>query len=357
MVKNETPKGGDIRVGLVGFGLAGAVFHAPLISATEGLRLAAVVTSNPERALEARRAYADVLVLKTADELLARARELDLVVVASPNRTHAPLALAALGAGLPVVVDKPLAATAADGRRLIEEARRRGLLLTAFQNRRWDGDFLTVRRLSERGALGRVLRFESRFERWRPRAKPGWRQSGAPEDAGGLLYDLGSHLIDQALVLFGPARRVYAELGRPYAEAEADNDTFVALEHAGGVRAHLWMSTAAAQPGPRFRVLGSEAAYTKFGLDVQEESLKRGARPGDAGWGEEPEASWGLVGAGEDLRPLRTEAGCYECFYRGLVSALCEGAPPPVEAAESVAVLEVIEAARRSHAEGQAVAL
>jgi predicted dehydrogenase len=357
MMNNETPAGDEVRVGLIGFGLAGAVFHAPLISTTPGLRLAAVVTSNPERTLEARRSYPGVKVFTTPEELWERSRDFDLVVVASPNRTHAPLAHAALEAGLAVVVDKPLAATAVEGARLIEEAGRRGLLLTVFQNRRWDGDFLTLRRLSERGELGRVLRFESRFERWRPEAKDGWRQSGAPEDAGGLLYDLGSHLIDQALVLFGSARSVYAELGRPYADVEVDNDTFVALEHAGGVRSHLWMSTVAAQPGPRFRVLGSAAAYTKFGLDVQEEALKQGGRPVDAGWGEEPEQRWGLFGAENDLRPLRTEPGSYQSFYRGVVSALRDGATPPVNPAEALAVLEVIEAARRSHAEGQTVAL
>ena len=357
MENNETPTGDPIRVGLIGFGLAGAVFHAPLISTTPGLRLAAVVTSNPERRLEAQRDYKGVQLFKTPQQLWGHARDLDLVVVASPNRTHAPLALAALDAGLAVVVDKPLAATAAEGRRLIEEAGRRGLLLTVFQNRRWDGDFLTLRRLLERGELGRVLRFESRFERWRPHAKPGWRQSGAPEDAGGLLYDLGSHLVDQALVLFGHAQRVYAELGRPYTKVEADNDTFVALEHAGGVRSHLWMSTVAAQPGPRFRVLGSAAGYTKFGLDVQEEALKQGGRPGDDGWGEEPEQRWGLVGAEDDLRPLRTEPGSYQSFYQGVVSALRAGAAPPVEPAEAVAVLEVVEAARRSDAEGQTVLL
>ncbi|MCA1612602.1 MAG: Gfo/Idh/MocA family oxidoreductase [Acidobacteria bacterium] len=357
MSKGGTGAGDELRVGLIGFGLAGAVFHAPLISATPGLRLAAVVTSNPERSEQARREYTGALVLETPEQLWGLARELDLVVVATPNRTHAPLASAALDAGLAVVVDKPLAATAAEGRALVGEARRRGLLLTVFQNRRWDGDFLTLRHLLERGALGRVLRFESRYERWRPRAKPGWRQSGEPEDAGGLLYDLGSHLVDQALLLFGPARRVYAELGRPYPGVETDNDTFVALEHAAGVRSHLWMSTAAAQPGPRFRALGSEGAYTKFGLDVQEEALKAGGRPGSPGWGEEPESLWGLFGAGEDLRPLRTEPGCHQCFYRGVAAALREGVPPPVDPAESVAVLEVIEAARRSHDKGQTVVL
>ena len=357
MVNNETPAGEPLRVGLIGFGLAGSVFHAPLISTTPGLRLAAVVTSNPERTLEAQRGYEGVRVFETPEQLWESAGDFDLVVVASPNRTHAPLARAALGAGLAVVVDKPLAASAAEGRGLVEEAGRRGLLLTTFQNRRWDGDFLTLRGLLGRDGLGRVLRFESRFERWRPRAKHGWRQSGAPEDAGGLLYDLGSHLIDQALILFGPARRVYAELGRPYPDVETDNDTFVALEHDGGVRSHLWMSTVAAQPGPRFRVLGSEAAYTKFGLDVQEEALKRGGRPGDPGWGEEPEQGWGLVGAENDLRPLRTEPGSYQSFYRGVVSALRDGAAPPVDPAESVAALDVVEAARRSHAEGQTVSL
>jgi predicted dehydrogenase len=278
-------------------------------------------------------------------------------VVASPNSTHVPLALAALGAGLPVVLDKPFAPSTLEGRHVIDEAARRGLLLTVFQNRRWDGDFLTLRQLLERGALGPVRRFESRFDRWRPNPKAGWRQSNAPGEAGGLLYDLGSHLIDQALVLFGPATRVYAELDRPYPGVEVDNDTFVALTHAGGVRSHLWMSTAAAQDGPRFRVLGAMAAYTKYGLDVQEEALRGGARPGEMGWGEEPEGRWGLLGAGDDLLRLRTEPGCYECFYKGMVAAVREGAPVPVEPAEALAVLQVIEAARRSHEEEQAVSL
>ncbi|HEX8722621.1 MAG TPA: Gfo/Idh/MocA family oxidoreductase [Pyrinomonadaceae bacterium] len=346
-----------MRVGLIGFGLAGAVFHAPLIAATPGLRLAAVVTSDPARSLEARQSYPGVRVFDTPERLWERPGDLDLVVVASPNRTHVPLALAALRAGLPVVLDKPFAPTAAEGRQVIDEAMRRGLLLTVFHNRRWDGDFLTLRLLLERGDLGRVRRFESRFERWRPEPKPGWRQSGDPEDAGGLLYDLGSHLIDQALVLFGPASRVYAELDRPYTEVGVDNDTFVALTHSGGVRSHLWMSTAAAQAGPRFRVLGSAAAYVKRGLDVQEEALRAGARPGSPGWGEEPEGLWGFVGAGDDLRRLRTEPGRYERFYEGVVASLREGAPPPVKPEEALAVLDVIEAARRSDAQGQTVTL
>jgi predicted dehydrogenase len=353
----RSTQAGDVRVGLIGFGLAGAVFHAPLIAATTGMRLAAVVTSNQERSLEARRSYPGVSVYETPERLWERPGGIDLVVVASPNRTHVPLALAALDAGLPVVLDKPFAPTAQEGRRVIDEAERRGLLLTVFQNRRWDGDFLTLRRLLGRGDLGRVLRCESRFERWRPQPKPGWRQSGAQGDAGGLLYDLGSHLIDQALLLFGPVSRVYAELERLYPGAEVDNDTFLSLTHAGGVRSHLWMSTAAAQAGPRFRVLGTEGAYSKYGLDVQEGALREGKRPGSQGWGEEPEDRWGLLGAGDELRRLRTEPGCYECFYEGVRTAITEGAHPPVEPREALAVLGVIEAALRSAAEGQAVPL
>ncbi|MDT5268205.1 MAG: scyllo-inositol 2-dehydrogenase [Acidobacteriota bacterium] len=347
----------DLRVGLIGFGLGGAVFHAPLIAATRGLLLKAVVTSDPERARQVELRYPDVTVFDNVRRLWAHREDFDLVVVASPNRTHVPLARAALAAGLHVVVDKPMAATADDGRSLLEEARRRGLLLTPFHNRRWDGDFMTVRGLLARGELGRVQRFESRFERWRPQPKAGWRQSGEPGEAGGLLYDLGSHLIDQALVLFGSARSVYAELEPFYEGSETDNDSFVSLTHEGGVRSHLWMSIAAAQAGPRFRVLGSEAAYTKFGMDVQEEALQLGGRPGESGWGEEVESRWGLLGAGEDLRPVPTEPGSYHRFYEGVVAAIREGAPPPVEAADAVAMLEVIEAARLSHAEGQTVKL
>ena len=354
---DSTSTNEDLRVGLIGFGLGGAVFHAPLIAATRGLRLKAVVTSDPERARQVELQYPDVTVFDNVGRLWEHREDFDLVVVASPNRTHVPLALAALAAGLHVVVDKPLAATADDGRRLIEEAGRCGLLLTPFHNRRWDGDFLTVRGLLTRGELGRVLRFESRFERWRPQPKTGWRQSGEPGEAGGLLYDLGSHLIDQALVLFGPARSVYAELDPFYEGSETDNDSFISLTHDGGVRSHLWMSIAAAQVGSRFRVLGSDAAYTKFGMDVQEEALQLGGRPGEPGWGEEEESHWGMLGAGEVLRPVRTEPGSYQRFYEGVVAAIREGAPPPVEPADAVAVLEVIEAARLSHAEGQTVKL
>ncbi|MFF8383208.1 Gfo/Idh/MocA family oxidoreductase [Streptomyces kanasensis] len=352
-----------LRVGLVGYGLAGSVFHAPLIAATEGLVLDTVVTSNEERRRQARDTFADVRLAGSPDELWDRADELDLVVVASPNRTHVPLATAALEAGLPVVVDKPVAGTAAEARDLAALAERRGLLLSVFQNRRWDADFRTLRALLDAGELGEVQRFESRFERWRPQPKGGWRESGAPEEIGGLLYDLGSHVVDQALVLFGPAVRVYAEVDVRRPGAEADDDTFVAVTHASGVRSHLYVSATTAQLGPRFRVLGSRGGFVKYGLDPQEAALREGARPvAGEPWGVEPEALWGRVGAGESPltgggRPVPTLPGDYPAYYAAVAAALRDGTPPPVTAGEAAAALDVLEAARRSARDGVAVAL
>jgi predicted dehydrogenase len=341
---------GPIRVALIGYGLAGAVFHGPLVSSTPGLSLATIVTRDPERRARARSDHPDAQLLAGVDALWQRAANHDLVVVATPNRSHVPLGLAALESGLPVVIDKPMSPTAEDGRRLVAEATERDLLLAVFQNRRWDGDFLTVRRLLSEDALGPIVRFESRFERWRPRVRPeAWRERGDREEAGGLLFDLGSHLIDQAVVLFGPPRTVYAEVDRRRPSAEVDDDVFVALEHGAGVRSHLWMSVLAAIPGPRMRVLGMRAAYEKFGLDVQERELSEGAaRPDDPDWGREPPDRWGRLSTADGERTVETEPGAYPEFYRGIAASLRDGTPPPVDPNDSVAVLEIIEAAQES---------
>ncbi|QOV38108.1 Gfo/Idh/MocA family oxidoreductase [Streptomyces ferrugineus] len=352
-----------LRVGLVGYGLAGSVFHAPLITTTEGLALDTVVTSNPERRKQALAEHPDVRVVATPDELLARAGDLDLLVVASPNKTHVPLATAALKAGLPVVVDKPIAGTAAEARELAALAEERGLLLSVFQNRRWDNDFLTLRKLLAEGELGDVWRFESRFERWRPQLKGGWRESGDPAEIGGLLYDLGSHLVDQALVLFGPVTQVYAEAAVRRSGAQTDDDTFIALTHANGVRSHLYASATTAQLGPRFRVLGSKAGYVKYGLDPQEAALREGRRPGaGADWGVEPESLWGRIGSGESPvtgggRVEPTLPGDYPAYYAAVAKALPAGGPNPVTALEAAAALDVLEAARRSAHDGVVVTL
>ena len=352
-----SPANTPIRVALIGYGLAGASFHAPFIVTTPSLALCAIVTRDPERRARAAHDHPGVRLVDDADALWGQASELDLVVVATPNRTHVPLARAALEAGLPVVVDKPFAPTAAEGEALIHEARRRGLLLTVYHNRRWDGDFITLRRLVAAGSLGTVLRFESRFDRWRPTPKGNWRERGDPAEAGGILYDLGSHLIDQALVLLGPVTSVYAELDRRREGAEADDDSFLALAHASGARSHLGMSAVAAQTIVRLRVLGSRAAYVKHGLDVQEEALRRGERPDRPGWGDEPAERWGSLGAGDDVHPVPTARGEYPAFYAGVARALREGGPAPVDPEDALAGLRIIEAARRSAATGSVVRL
>ena len=341
-----------LRVGLIGYGLAGSAFHAPLVEAVPGLSLASVVTSNPERAAQARRAHPGARVLPDAGALFARADSHDLVVVAAPNREHVPLGLAAVEAGLHLVVDKPLAASVADAQRLADAAAARGVVASVFHNRRWDGDYLTLRRLLSERSLGALVRLESRFDRWRPQVDADrWREAADPEEAGGLLFDLGPHLIDQALELLGPARSVYAEVQRVRPGAGVDDDVFLVLEHSSGAHSQLWATMLAAQPGSRFRALGTDAAYVKRGLDVQEDALRAGARPGDPGFGLEPRAAWGLLGGEEDAAPVETQPGRYVEFYERMERAIRAGEPPPVPLAAGIATLRVIEAARASAAE------
>jgi predicted dehydrogenase len=193
-----------------------------------------------------------------------------------------------------------------------------------------------------------VLRFESHFDRWRPEPRGGWREQGAPEEAGGLLYDLGSHLVDQALHLFGPVTHVYAELDRRRPGAQVDDDVFIALTHASGVRSHLGATVMAAQIRPRLAAFGTRAAYVKKQLDIQEDALRAGHRPGKPDWPEEPPEQWGTLGAGQDVRPVRSEPGDYRQFYIGVAASMREGKPPPVDPEDSVRGLEIIEAAQRS---------
>ena len=332
-----------IRTAVIGFGTSGRVFHAPFLAADPGYSLDVIVTGDPARRAAAAARHPLARVVATADEVWAASAELDLVVIGSPSGTHAALADAALEAGLDVVVDKPFAVTADEGRRLIAKAERLGRRLTVFQNRRWDGDFLTLRELVAQGALGDVRRFESRFEWWQPEPAASWKTEASAAEGGGILYDLGTHLIDQAVQLFGPVSDLYAEIARRRPDAAAEDDVFLALEHDSGVTSHLWMSAVAPLSGPRFHVLGSRAGYATWGLDVQEPLLLAGALPGDPAFGETPEARWGVLGADGDTRPVPTKRGDYGEFYRLLAVALRDGGPLPVDPVDSVAVLEVIE--------------
>ena len=345
------------RVGLIGFGLGGATFHAPFIARTPGLELAAVMTSDAARRGAVVAQYPGTQVVADLEALLAHAPRIDLISISSPNASHYPLARAALESGRHVVVDKPFAGTAAQARELLAIATRAGKLAMPFQNRRWDGDFLTLQRLLHHDTLGRIFRYESRFDRWRPTPKPGWLLADGRARGEDMLHDIATHLVDQALVLFGPVTHVYAELMARHAGVTTNDDAFLALTHASGVSSHLYMSAMAGQPGPRMTVFGSRAAYMKHGLDVQEEQLKAGLRSGDARYGEDPEARWGsIVGPGVN-EVVRTAVGTYEEFYAGVARAVREGAAQPVPVADVVAGLEVIEAAYLSHEDRRVVAL
>jgi predicted dehydrogenase len=341
----------DLRVAIIGFGLAGSVFHAPLIAATAGLAVSAVVTSNPQRGEAVRRDHPDARLMTSVEELWESAADHDVVVIASPNDLHVPQARRALDLGMAVVVDKPLAPSAAEARELLQHADGLGRFLTVFHNRRWDSDQVTLRRLMSEGALGDVFRYESRLERWRPQlsAHKALREL-TPSTGGGVLLDLGTHLVDQALVLFGPATDVWGEVDLR-SGGVADDRAFVAIRHASGVHSHLSPSELTAAPGPRLRVLGTRAAYVVAEVDGQEDALREGRRPGDPdGWGVEPESSWGRLVAGDRSEAVASEPGAWPDFYAGLVRAVRDGSPPPVDPWDAVATLEVLDEARRDAA-------
>src|SRR5947199_888863 len=351
-----------LRVAILGYGLAGAVFHAPLISSTPSMTVAAIVTSNPERQERAHQDYPSAAILSSAGQLWRDPSLYDLVVVATPNRSHLPLGIAAMNAGLPVVIDKPLSASVSSAQQLISISERTGKLLTVFQNRRWDNDFLTIRRLlaADLDLLGTITRFESRFERYRATPRQGaWRELPGEEEAGGLLFDLGSHLIDQAVQLFGLPTHIYAEVERRRPGALVDDDTFVALRFANGVHAHLWMSAVTRIPGPRIRISGLRGTYEKWGVDPQEDALRTGMRPGDPNWGLEPREKWGRlstdIGGIHIDGPVEMLPGAYAQYYALLREALVTGGPPPVDPSDTVTVLRIIEAVKQSAHSGKAV--
>jgi predicted dehydrogenase len=343
----ETPKGNTtaapIRTAVVGFGISGKVFHAPLIAADPAYSLDVIVTADPERAAEAARLYPHARIVPTPEALFALAADLDLVILGTPPLTHYDLAATAIAHNLHVVVDKPFVTTAAHGEELITRASDAGVQLTVFQNRRWDADFLTLQKLLTDGALGEVRSFESRFEWWRPEGFGNWRDTATLAEGGGILHDLGAHLIDQAIQLFGPVADSYRETANRGHPDGADTEAFVSLLHDSGVRSRLWMNGMAAQVGPRFHVLGSDAGYTKWGLDSQEPALAAGMTPSDPAYGADPQTHWGTLGIDGGAVSVPAEKGNYPRFYRNLAAALRGQEPLPVQAGESLEVLKIIK--------------
>ena len=339
-----------VRIGLAGYGRGGRYFHAPLIGQAQECTLAGVLTRSPPRRAEVAADYPGLPAFGSLGELAAAG--IDAVVISTPLDTHEALVREAIALGLPAVCDKPFAPDAASARALVHEAERSGVLLTVYQNRRWDADFRTVRALLEAGAVGEVTGFESRMEQYPP---PG----GYSATGGGVLRDFGSHVADQALQLFGPAAAVYAEVHlRP--QDGFDDRFFLAVRHAGGVISHLhgdW--TLPGAPGPRFRVTGRTGTFAVGSDDGQSERLLSGRTAEDDSFGTVPEARWGRIYRGEDIppQPVPAERGRWSSFYSAFARAVRGTGPLPVDPRDAVATLEVLDAARLSAARGEVVRL
>ncbi|WP_020655914.1 oxidoreductase [Massilia niastensis] len=340
-----------LKVGVVGFGYASATFHAPLIRATPGLCLAAVASSAPDRV---RQAVPEAEIHATPTAMYERP-DIDLVVIATPNDTHFPLAREALEAGKHVVVDKPFVLDAAQARELTALAERKSLRLSVFHNRRWDGDFLTVRDLIAEGRLGRVVHFESHFDRYRPVVRTRWRESAAA--GAGLWYDLGPHLLDQALQLFGKPDAIWLDVAQQRDAALAD-DWFHAVLKYGGMRAILHASALTAQAAPRFTIHGTEGSYVKHGLDLQEAALLAGTVQGE-GWADDPSEGLLTLRAGQGLIEARhpTCSGAYGRYYAEMRDAILLSRPVPVSAASACEVMDLIEAGTDSARCGKQIVL
>jgi len=352
----STDEGTPFRWALAGYGAGGRTFHQPLIGSAEGLELVAVVTGAPERQDQVR---AD---LPGATPVASLAELADLgvkgVTITTPTSTHAPLAHEALNLGLHVVVDKPFALTAADARDLVDHAARVGRVITPYQNRRWDSDLFTIKKLIADESLGTVHSFTSRIDRFRP-VKGSWH-GGTAAEGGGTLLDLGPHLVDQALHLFGPVVAVHAELRTIRPGAGAEDIIELHLSHASGVRSTLAAGMASAAPGTRFLVNGTRGGFIIDGFDVQEAQLKAGESPASLGdgWGVEPKSAWGRLYTGESQsRTVPSERGRWDTFYPAVARAIAGEGPPPVDPRDAVATAVVLDAARQSSADRTVVEL
>jgi scyllo-inositol 2-dehydrogenase (NADP+) len=343
-----------IGVGLVGYGLAGSVLHAPLIQVEERLRLRAVASRRPERV---HRDFPELPVAATPAELLLDPA-VELVVVAAPNAVHYRLAGEALRVGRHVVVDKPFVPRSSEADELIALAERQGRLLSVFHNRRWDNDYLTVERLLRAGVLGQVSTYVARYDRFRPRPQGGWREEDQP--GSGVLYDLGAHLVDQALHLFGLPAAVTADVGAQRPGALVDDYFHLVLGY-GELRAILHAGSLVRAHSLRLEVHGDKGSFVKHGADQQAVALEAGRRPGEPGWGSDPEDLYGTLttelGGLEVTGRVATVPGAYQTFYREMAAAILGAGPVPVPAEEARDTIRVLECALRSSREGRTVRL
>jgi Predicted dehydrogenases and related proteins len=342
------PQDSAIRVGLIGFGFVSKTFHVPLLRATDGYRITAVSSSHPA---DVKAVLPDVEVVSDPKEL-ATHRDVDLVVIASPNETHAPLAELAMRAGRNVVVDKPFTITVEEARHLGAVAAEKNALLSVFQNRRWDSDFLTIQDVIRRDLVGKVVLFESRIDRFRPEVRDRWRE--VPGPGAGLLYDLGPHLIDQTLLLFGIPDSVQATLAKQRRGARTDDFFHLVLRY-GELVATLGAGSLVSGGSARFSVHGDRESVVKQKPDIQEDQLRAGVVPGSPDWGLDPDDAVLYDGVNGGTRALKAARGDQRGYYVALHPALLGRAPNPVPPEQGATVMAIIEAALRSNEEGRRV--
>lgn len=336
----------QITVGIAAFGMSGKVFHAPLLSSNKHFRLKTICQRSGN---EAKSLYPDVNIVRSLDEML-QDKEIDLVIINTPDFTHAEYAHKALAAGKHVVVEKPFTLHASEGEDLLNLATRKNKILTVFQNRRWDGDFMTVQKIVNNDLLGRLVEYESNFQRFRNYVQPDtWKEK---EDTGpGTLYNLGSHLIDQALLLFGIPEGVFADIRANRTDSVVD-DYFDLHLYYKNLKVALKASYLVREPGPKFSLHGTHGSFLKYGIDPQEEALKKGLLPKDTDWGKEPESLWGIMNTDKRglhyVGKIETVSGNYSAFYDNLYDTIVHGAELAVKPEEAINVIQIIEAAYES---------
>ena len=342
-----------INAGIASYGMSGEIFHAPLLHTHQGFQIIKILERTKNKSKDR---YPYATIVREYGDLL-KDPQIDLVVVNTPDNLHHGMVSEAIEAGKHVVVEKPFTLTVSDADDLITRAKKAGVLLSVFQNRRWDSDFLTVQKIIEEKMLGRLVEFEVHFDRYRNFIQENtWKE--LPESGSGTLYNLGSHMADQALVLFGLPRSVYADIRSLRTGGRVD-DAFTLLLKYDDVKVTLKASYLVREPGPKYYVHGTLGSFLKWGMDPQEEALKKGSYPDSDGWGTEPEEDWGILNTEKDGKQIKQKfeslPGNYLTFYDLLYLALTEGKPNPVPAVEGRNVIRVIEAARESNKTGREV--
>jgi scyllo-inositol 2-dehydrogenase (NADP+) len=342
-----------INVGLAGYGFSGQSFHRPLLQYSHNFEIHTVMSSDKEKV------HADlsgVNVVPSLQELLQE--DVELVVITTPNHLHYDMIKQSLTAGKHVVVEKPFVTESEQGEELIRLAEENGLLLSVFHNRRWDADFLTVKKLMEQKKLGDIFTYEAHFDRYRPKVKDRWKENKT--GGGGVLYDLGSHLIDQALCLFGKPQWVFADVFSQRDPEKAEDYFQITLGY-GPARIGLYSRSIVLDPGPRYQLHGQKGSFIKYGMDRQESDLKEGIDPYSSSWGMENEESWGTLSLIEEEEVskgiLPSEKGDYTQYYQGVFEAVRNNQPLPVRAEEALTVIEIIEACKRSSSEKKSIYL